>query len=88
MNNSTSTDVMKKLLIHVDICKQYSIDTESDRRNNRLSLIQINLISVEPKSKVILFELNHFPDRNSNKYENINKLFRLIFRTGNEIYSW
>jgi hypothetical protein len=88
VNNNTSTDVMKKLLIHVNVCKQYSIDTESDRRNNRLSLIQINSIPVEPKSIVMLFELNHFPYRNSQKYDNIYQIFRLIFRADNEIYSW
>jgi hypothetical protein len=36
----------------------------------------------------MLFELNHFPDQNSQKYENIHRLFQLIFRSGNEIYSW
>jgi hypothetical protein len=36
----------------------------------------------------MLFELNHFPDQNSQKYENIYQLFRLTFRAGNEIYSW
>jgi hypothetical protein len=87
VNNSTSTNMMKKLLIHGNLYKQYSIDTESDRRNNQLSLIQINSMSAEQKSTVMLFELNHFPDQNSQKYENIHQLFQLIFRSGNEIYS-
>ncbi|CAF1565297.1 unnamed protein product [Rotaria sp. Silwood1] len=44
VNNETSTNTMNKLLKHVNTCKQYSIDTESERANNQLSLIQINSI--------------------------------------------
>ena len=87
INNKISTDTINNLLIHVDKCKQYSIDTESERDNNRLSLIQINSIPSKPKSFVMLFELNHLPTRNSRKYEKICQLFRSIFRTSNEIYS-
>ena len=88
VNDNTSTNTMNKLLNHVYTCKQYTIDTESERTNNQLSLIQINSIPIEPPSFVILFELKHLPHRNSQKYENIHQLFQLIFRSGNEIYSW
>lgn len=37
------------LLVHVNACKQYSIDTEFERDNNRLSLIEINSILGEQK---------------------------------------
>ena len=79
---------MNKSLNYMNTCKQYSIDTESERANNQLSLIQINSIPSEPKSLVMLFELNHLPTRNSHKYEKICQLFRSIFRISNEIYSW
>ncbi|CAF1500210.1 unnamed protein product, partial [Adineta steineri] len=75
VNKNTSMDILNKLLIHVNKCNQYSIDTESDRRKNLLALIQINTIPIEEKSIVILFELNHFPDLSST-------------REGNETYSW
>ncbi|CAF4643185.1 unnamed protein product [Rotaria sp. Silwood2] len=88
VNNKTSTDMINKSLNHMDTCKQYAIDTESERTNNQLSLIQINSIPIKPPSFVMLFELNHLPDRNSQKYESIHQLFQLIFRLGNEIYSW
>ncbi|CAF2127222.1 unnamed protein product [Rotaria magnacalcarata] len=45
----------------------YSIDTESEKTNNQLSLIQINSIPFTPPSLVMLFELKHLPDRNSQK---------------------
>ncbi|CAF5095562.1 unnamed protein product, partial [Rotaria sp. Silwood1] len=39
----------------------------SERANNQLSLIQINSISIETPSRVMLFELNHLPDQHSQK---------------------
>ncbi|CAF4359068.1 unnamed protein product, partial [Rotaria magnacalcarata] len=48
---------------------------ESEKTNNQLSLIQINSIPFTPPSLVMLFELKHLPDRNSQK-------------ANNEIYSW
>ncbi len=80
--------MINQLLNHVETCKQYSIDTESERTNNQLSLIQINSIPIEPPSIVMLFELKHLPDQHSQKYEKILEVFQLIFRSGNEIYSW
>ncbi|CAF4249392.1 unnamed protein product [Adineta steineri] len=65
VNNNTSMDILNKLLIHMNTGNQYSIDTNSDRRNNLSALIQINTIPIEEKSVVILFELNHFPDLSS-----------------------
>ncbi|CAM4955818.1 unnamed protein product [Rotaria socialis] len=88
VNNETSTNTINKLLNHMKIFKQYSIDTESERANNQLSLIQINSITITPPSLVMLFELEQLPDRNSQKYENILQLFQIIFRTNNKIYSW
>ncbi|CAF3330426.1 unnamed protein product [Rotaria socialis] len=88
INNETSSNTINKLLNHVNLCKQYSIDTESERANNQLSLIQMNSIPIAPPSIVMLFELKHLPDRNSQKYANILQLFQIIFRSGNEIYSW
>ncbi|CAF2071775.1 unnamed protein product [Rotaria magnacalcarata] len=88
VNHETSTNSLNKLLNHVNLCKQYSIDTESEKTNNQLSLIQINSIPFKPPSLVVLFELQHLPDRNSQKYDNILQLFQIIFRAGNEIYSW
>lgn len=88
VNHNISINTLHELLIHVQLCKQYSIDTESERDNNKLSLIQINSIPSESKTFVLLFELNYLPDRQSEKYEKICELFRLIFRKNNEVYSW
>ncbi|CAM4759077.1 unnamed protein product [Rotaria magnacalcarata] len=53
VNHETSSHTINKLLNHVNLCKQYSIDTESEKTNNQLSLIQINSIPFTPPSLVI-----------------------------------
>ncbi|CAF3978086.1 unnamed protein product, partial [Rotaria magnacalcarata] len=75
VNNEISTNTINKLLHHVTIYKQYSSDTESERANNQLSLIQIHSMPIKPPSFVMLIELKRLPDQNSQK-------------AGNEIYSW
>ena len=37
VNDTTSTNSLNDLLDHIQECRQYSIDTESDQRNNLLS---------------------------------------------------
>ncbi|CAF1667816.1 unnamed protein product [Adineta ricciae] len=63
MNENTPMDLLNQILHHVDLCKQYSVDTESECNNNQLLLIQINSIPDTPPSLVMLFELQHFPSR-------------------------
>jgi hypothetical protein len=88
INDNTSNNTLDRLINHVDHCRQYSIDTESERDNNKLALIQINSIPINPPTIVILCELAQLPDHDSHKYKKICELFRLIFRSENEIYSW
>jgi hypothetical protein len=88
INDNTSNNTLDKLLNHVSLCRQYSIDTESERDDNKLALIQINSIPINPPTIVILCELTQLPDHDSHKYKKICELFRLIFRSENEIYSW
>ena len=88
INDNTSNNTLDKLLNHVYHCRQYSIDTESERDDNKLALIQINSIPINPPTIVILCELAQLPDHDSHKYKKICELFRLIFRSENEIYSW
>jgi hypothetical protein len=88
INDNTSNNTLDKLLNHVSQCRQYSIDTESEKDDNKLALIQINSIPINPPSIVILCELAQLADHDSHKYRKVCELFRLIFRSGNEIYSW
>ena len=88
VNNETTPNEFTLLLRHVRFCRQFSIDTESDQRNNKLSLIQINSMPVRDKSFVILIELEQLPHQYSVEYEKVRELFRFLFREDNEVYSW
>jgi len=68
INDNTSNNTLDKLLNHVYHCRQYSMDTESERDDNKLALIQINSIPINPPTIVILCELAQLPDHDSHKY--------------------
>ncbi|CAF1335111.1 unnamed protein product [Rotaria magnacalcarata] len=84
----TSIDTISTLISHFESCYRYSIDTESDRFTNELSLIQVHSIPQHLPSFIVLFELNHLPSSNTLLFEKINLLFRFLFRLGNAIFSW
>jgi hypothetical protein len=80
--------VMDKVLNHINDCYQYSADTESEMSNNKLSIIQFHTIPRTLPSQVLIIELSKLPNRESHLYEKIKEIFRLIFRSHTEIYSW
>jgi hypothetical protein len=73
---------------HVQECTQFTIDTESEKSNGQLALIQIQTIPPRLPSLAILIELAHLPSNDSSMYVKIKEFFNLIFRSGNELYSW
>jgi hypothetical protein len=72
----------------VQECTQFTIDTESEKSNGQLALIQIQTIPPRLPSLVILIALAHLPSNDSSMYVKIKEFFNLIFRSGNELYSW
>ncbi|CAF2959876.1 unnamed protein product [Rotaria sp. Silwood2] len=84
----TTIDIMSTLINHFESCYRYSIDTESDRLTNELSLIQVHSIPQTLPSFIVLFELNHLPPIDTLLYEKIQLLFCVLFRLGNIIFSW
>ena len=88
LNNETTSNELNMILRHVRFCRQYSIDTESDQRTNRLSLIQVNSMPVRDKSIIMLFELEQLPHEHSTEYDKIRELFCLLFRKDNELFAW
>ena len=83
-----SIDEMHLMINHVEECTQFTIDTESERSNGQLALIQVQAIPPRIPLLVILIELAHLPPNNSHVYAKIKKLFELIFRFGNKLYLW
>jgi hypothetical protein len=88
INKYTSMEEMNLLINHVQSCNQFTIDTESEKSNNELALIQIQTLSRRLPTFVIFIELAHLPTEHSHMYVKIKKFFELVFRLGNELYSW
>ncbi|CAM4779814.1 unnamed protein product [Rotaria magnacalcarata] len=84
----TSIDTISTLINHFESCYRYSIDTESDRLTNELSLIQVHSIPQHLPSFIVLVELNHLPASDTVLFEKIKLLFCFLFRLGNIIFSW
>ena len=84
----TSSRTIQMLIDHCESCSRYSIDTESDRFTNELSLIQIHSIPRSLPSFVILLELKQLPALKSTLHDQIKILLHRVFRLGNTIYSW
>jgi len=88
VNKNTSMEEMNLLINHTQSCKQFTIDTESERSNGQLALIQIQTLPPRLPTFVILIELAQLPTEDSHMYVKIKKFFDLVFRLGNELYSW
>ena len=88
LNKYTSIDVMIKLIDHVQQCTQFTIDTESEKSNGQLALIQIQTIPPPLPSLIILIELAHLPSTNRTKYVKIKEFSQVVFRSNNVLYSW
>jgi hypothetical protein len=88
VNKYTSMEEMNLLVNHVQECTQFTIDTESEKSNGQLALIQIQNIPPRLPLLVILIELAYLPSNDSFMYVKIKEFFKLIFRSGNELYSW
>ncbi|CAF4393768.1 unnamed protein product, partial [Rotaria sordida] len=56
---------MHLLVNPVQECTQFTIDTESERSDGQLALIQIQTIPSQLPSLLILIELQHLPFDNS-----------------------
>jgi hypothetical protein len=88
VNKYMTMEVMDKVLNHISDCYQYSVDTESEMSNNELSIIQVHTIPRTLPSQLLIIELSQLPNRESYLFKKIKEIFRLIFRSHNEIYSW
>ncbi|CAF5032196.1 unnamed protein product [Rotaria sp. Silwood1] len=76
------------LVHHVQQCIQFTIDTESEKSNGQLALIQMQTISPQLPFLAILIELQHLPSNHLPTYVKIKEFFSLVFRSGNKLYSW
>ncbi|CAF1481136.1 unnamed protein product [Rotaria sordida] len=87
VNKYTSMEEMHLLINHVQECTQFTIDTESEKSNGQLALIQIQTIPPRLPLLVILIELQHLSSNNLPTYVKIKEFFSLVFISGNKLYS-
>ncbi|CAF3161615.1 unnamed protein product [Rotaria sp. Silwood2] len=76
------------LVNHVQQCIQFTIDTESEKSNGQLALIQIQTIPPQLPFLAKLIELQHLPSNKLPTYIKIKEFFSLVCRSGNKLYSW
>ncbi|CAF3494634.1 unnamed protein product, partial [Rotaria socialis] len=88
INKNTTTETMQKLINHVRNCNEFTFDTEGEKSNKQLALIQIQTIPQQLPFFVVLLELPHLPSHDTLIYVKIKQLFQLIFQSKNKLYSW
>ncbi|CAF4520277.1 unnamed protein product [Rotaria socialis] len=88
VNKFTTTETMQKLIDHVRYCLEFTFDTEGERSNNQLALIQIQTIPQQLPCFVVLLELLHLSSYDTLIFVKIKQLFQLIFQSKDKLYSW
>ncbi|CAF1408096.1 unnamed protein product [Adineta ricciae] len=83
-----SPNTLTFLIDHVNRCRRFSIDTESECSTNAIALVQINTVPKTLPGFVILVELNHLPHIDTQLFEQIRVLFKSLFKSNNEVYGW
>ncbi|CAF0918298.1 unnamed protein product [Didymodactylos carnosus] len=82
-------DELIKLVLSTTV---YSVDTESEmdfkQKTSHPALIQIETVSAEHKSTIILIEVAYLPPPRSPLFQKIKQLCYLIFNSGNTLQSW
>ena len=88
IHENTTSGTMKRLIKYARRCEEYTFDTESEKLDNQLAVVQIQTISDHLPLLMIIVELTHLPSRNSSLHEQIQEFFQSVLRTGNRLYCW
>lgn len=91
VNHTTPDTLLNELLHTATTSSVFLLDTESDciyRQPNTPTLIQIQIVSSDRQSSILLIETNFLPHRNQPKFLLMQELFQRIFTIGNNIYIW
>ena len=88
INKYTTIETFQSVIIHVEACYEFTLDTESEKSDHQLALIQIQSIPRQLPCFIVLVELAHLPSEDSVGRKNVQEFFRLIFRRENTLNSW
>ena len=88
VHKNTLNDTMQMIIDYAQDSNEYTFDTESEKLDYHLALIQIQIISHRLPALVIILELAHLPPKKSSIFMQIKQFFQLVFRPGNRLYAW
>ena len=67
--------------------RQFSVDTESEISNYKLTLVQVQSIPDRLPFYIIFIGLYHLPPSDSHMYAHIGKFFESLFRSEDQLYA-
>ena len=88
LNKRTDIETAHSLMNHVQDCRGFIFDTESDTSNYELALIQIQTFPRKLPVYVILLELAHLPPQESTLHLAFKQFFQLVFKPDNMLFAW
>ena len=87
LNKRTGIETVHSLMNHVQDCRGFIFDTESDTSNYELALIQIQTFPRKLPVYVILLELPHLPPQESTLHLAFKQFFQLVFKPNNMLFA-
>ncbi|CAF4469385.1 unnamed protein product, partial [Didymodactylos carnosus] len=91
INKTTEIPDLEKYILDSKNATRFFIDTESTIKPyhpNEPALIQIMILRKDQSSIVLLVEVRHLPHQESQEFESIQELFRVIFQPKSLIHIW
>ncbi|CAF3847348.1 unnamed protein product, partial [Rotaria sp. Silwood1] len=91
INYRTTEETLIKLTKLINSCTLFTIDTESItvyKKPNKPALIQIQIITHELNSYILIIEVHHLPRSHVPTFYLIQQLFESLFQPENTIYVW
>jgi hypothetical protein len=91
INRVTTKETLIRLIQIVNDSKIFTLDTESVRilhESNKPALIQLQIITSETFSIILIIEARHLPRIDQHEFQLIKKLFDLLFQSNKTIFIW
>ena len=92
IHRETSMEILNDLIEYAHVTTKFTIDTEGQRQPPPQpsigALIQIEFVHLNEPSIIILIETLHLPPKNSQLFDKISQLCRIIFSKNHQVYSW
>ncbi|CAF1076942.1 unnamed protein product [Didymodactylos carnosus] len=91
INKTTEIPDLEKYILDSKNATRFFIDTKSTIKPyhpNEPALIQIMILRKDQSSIVLLVEVRHLPHQESQEFESIQELFRVIFQPKSLIHIW